>query len=155
MIPKTMRISSVFRIHYSKTAMGRDTLMVDLQFADDRIIRICCTHLESLVTQPRKRPGQLAEAAARMKQADVFASVLAGDLNAIELFDKTLHTDNDLKDACLDYAGVDGQERYMTWGQMASTRERKRFGLSRMDKIIYCRGLELERFHIRYGRAAW
>lgn len=126
--------------------MERDALMVDLLHTDNRSVRLCCTHLESLVAKPPKRPAQLAEAAASMKAADTFGAVLAGDLNAIETFDKTLHLDNGLKDACLESGGEEGDVKFMTWGQMAPTREREMYGLHRMDKILYCGGLQLEYF---------
>lgn len=123
--------------------MQRDGLFIDLAF-NDKTVRICCTHLESLVANPPKRPSQLATAAKFMHQAD--ASILGGDLNAIESFDKTLHSDNNLKDAYLETGGIEDAESGMTWGQMAATRERNKFGLSRMDKLMFCGALEVEHF---------
>lgn len=138
-----MRVAKVFRVHYEDTAMERDGLFIDI-FNGDKITRICSTHLESLVADPPKRPSQLATAAKFMHEAD--ASILGGDLNAIQPFDKTLHSDNDLKDAFLEHGGVEDDKNGMTWGQMAATRERQRFGLSRMDKLLYCGTLQLEYF---------
>lgn len=63
---------------------------------------------------------------------------MAGDLNAIQEFDRTLPAENGLKDAYLDTGGVEGAEEGMTWGQMARRAERERFGLSRMDKVLFC-----------------
>ncbi|KAK3344002.1 Endonuclease/exonuclease/phosphatase [Lasiosphaeria hispida] len=144
LIPKSMPIKAVFRVPYPETAMGRDALFVEVALPQDKILRICSTHLESLVRKPPLRPSQLATAAQFMHQAD--ASVLGGDLNAIEDFDNTLHVDNGLKDAYLENGGEEGVPAGMTWGQMAATRSREMFGLSRMDKILYCGGLEVEAF---------
>jgi tyrosyl-DNA phosphodiesterase 2 len=138
-----MRISKVFRVHYEHTAMQRDGLFIDIAIKH-QIVRVCCTHLESLVADPPLRPKQLAAAAKFMHEAD--ASILGGDLNAIQPFDKHLHTDNNLKDAFLDTGGEEDTDSGMTWGQMASTKERNKFGLSRMDKLMFCGALEIDHF---------
>lgn len=127
--------------------MERDGLFIDL-LVNDKILRICSTHLESLIAKPPKRPSQLAASAKFMHQAD--ASILGGDLNAIETFDKSLHSDNNLKDAYLETGGVEDAESGMTWGQMAATKEREKFGLSRMDKLMFSGALEVEHFE-RFG----
>jgi tyrosyl-DNA phosphodiesterase 2 len=139
-----MPIKGVFRVHYDSTIMERDALFVDIALPKEKTLRICSTHLESLIADPPKRPAQLATAASYMHKAD--ASVLGGDLNAIQLFDKTLHQENNLKDAYLEAGGQEGDPSGMTWGQMASTGSRKRFGLSRMDKLLFCGGLQLDGF---------
>lgn len=144
LVPKYLDIKQVFRVHYPDTNMGRDGLFVDIKAPSNKTLRLCSTHLESLVADPPKRPAQLACAAKYMHQAD--ASVLAGDLNAIQPFDQTLHFDNDLDDAYLESGGQEGAESGMTWGQMASIFQRQRFGLTRMDKVLYCGGLELISF---------
>lgn len=138
-----MTIAKIFRVHYDHTKMERDGLFIDLT-VNDKTVRICCTHLESLVAHPPLRPKQLAAAAQFMHEAD--ASVLGGDLNAIQPFDKTLHTQNSLKDAYLDTGGEEDAETGMTWGQMAPTKERNKFGLSRMDKLMFCGAIEVEHF---------
>jgi len=143
LIPRSMRIDKIFRVHYEHTAMERDGLFVDL-IVHGTVVRICCTHLESLIADPPLRPKQLAAAAKLMHEAD--ASILAGDLNAIQPFDKHLHTDNDLKDAYLEAGGEEDAESGMTWGQMAATKERAKFGLSRMDKLMFCGAVKLEHF---------
>lgn len=143
LIPKTMSIAKVFRVHYEHTAMERDGLFIDLAMKH-QTVRICCTHLESLVADPPIRPKQLAAAAKFMHEVD--ASILGGDLNAIQPFDKHLHTENSLKDAYLEIGGEEDAESGMTWGQMAPTKEREKFGLSRMDKLMFCGAVELEHF---------
>ena len=136
-----MPIKSVFRFHYERTGMGRDALFVDVALPEGKSLRIGTTHLESLAPRVPVRPAQLAAAAKFMHEAD--ASIIGGDMNAIQPFDKTLHLDNGLKDAYLESGGVEGAESGMTWGQMAGAPSRRRFGLSRMDKLLYCGGLEL------------
>ncbi|KAK3321442.1 Endonuclease/exonuclease/phosphatase [Cercophora scortea] len=144
LIPKSIPIKTVFRVHYSQTGMGRDALFVDISLPQDKTLRICSTHLESLVANPPVRPAQLAEAAKFMHEAD--AGILGGDLNAIQPFDKTLHLENDLRDAYLETGGQEDAEAGMTWGQMAGTWQRDKFGLTRMDKLLFCGGMEVESF---------
>ncbi|KAL2021158.1 hypothetical protein VTK56DRAFT_7464 [Thermocarpiscus australiensis] len=144
LVPRSMPIKSVFRVHYERTSMQRDALFVDVALPHEQTLRLCTTHLESLQANPPKRPSQLATAARYLHEA--YAGVLAGDLNAIEPFDRTLHLDNNLKDAYLEKGGQEGAESGMTWGQMAPAWDRERWGLSRMDKILFCGGLKLVDF---------
>ncbi|VUC24338.1 unnamed protein product [Clonostachys rosea] len=138
-----MAITDVFRIHYTNTDMSRDALFVEVCLRGKNV-RLCTTHLESLVAMPPLRPHQLAEAAEHLHNAD--AGILGGDLNAIEGFDRNLHTLNNLKDAYLETGQKEGAEEGMTWGQMAATKSRKRHGLTRMDKILYCGDIRLQGF---------
>jgi len=125
--------------------MGRDVLFVDIVLPQDKTLRVGTTHLESLRASPPLRPAQLTTAADLMKDTDV--AIVGGDLNAIEDFDKTLHLENDLKDAYLENGGAEGDEEGATWGQMVTKMERARFGLGRLDKILFCGdGLVLEGF---------
>ncbi|KAK4202634.1 Endonuclease/exonuclease/phosphatase [Triangularia verruculosa] len=136
LVPKVFPIKAVFRVYYPNSAMQRDALFVDIAIPRDKVLRVCTTHLESLVARPPKRPAQLAAAAKILHQAH--AGILAGDLNAIERFDWTLHEDNKLKDAYLETGGKSGDEAGMTWGLMGRSYERERYGLSRMDKVLFC-----------------
>jgi tyrosyl-DNA phosphodiesterase 2 len=151
LIDKRLPISGVFRVHYD-TRMGRDGLFVDISLPQmpPKMIRICNTHLESLAFSPPLRPAQLATAAKYMHAPEPTFSLLAGDLNAIQPFDRTLHTDSSLTDAYLALGGAEDSDDGYTWGQMAQTHLRERFGCSRMDKVLYCgEGVEvkqLERF---------
>ncbi|KAK3989822.1 hypothetical protein QBC44DRAFT_308160 [Cladorrhinum sp. PSN332] len=144
LVPRTMHIKGVFRVHYDNTEMQRDGLFVDIALPGDKTLRVCATHLESLVARFPKRPAQVATVAKFLKQADV--GVMAGDMNAIQDFDRTLPRENGLKDAYLESGGVEGDEKGMTWGQMAFTFQRKQFGLTRMDKVLYCGKVELVDF---------
>lgn len=89
LIPRSLSISSVARLHYAITAMQRDALFVDIalplpqplnsSIGNDTenatttnppphpILRLCTTHLESLAVKPPKRPAQLAAAAEHLR----------------------------------------------------------------------------------------
>jgi len=128
----------------------RDALFVDLRLPGDseKALRLCNVHLESLLANPPVRPLQVAKAAAFMKAEKARAALLAGDLNAIEPFDRTLHSDNGLKDAYLELGGKEDSDDGFTWGQQAPRALRDQFGCSRMDKAFYwgnIKALSLER----------
>lgn len=139
-----MSVEKVFRVHYEKTNQERDALYVDIKTANTQCLRICSTHLESLALEPPLRPSQMATAAKWMRKAD--ASILGGDLNAIQPFDRTLHSDNGLKDAYIETGGQEDSESGMTWGQMAPIMQRLTYGLSRMDKFMFCGHLKIDHF---------
>ncbi|KIW04062.1 uncharacterized protein PV09_04880 [Verruconis gallopava] len=123
---------------------SRDALFVDLKVrsGNEGLLRLCNVHLESLVAEPPVRPLQVAKAAKYMKTSNVYASILAGDLNAIEPFDRMLHSDHGLKDAYLELGGKEDHGDGYTWGQQAPKELRERFGCSRMDKAFYCGNVE-------------
>lgn len=141
LLPKSMAITNVFRVHY-ETSMGRDALFVDINI-DGKTVRLCTTHLESFPEGSSKRRGQLAIAAEYLHQTDV--GILGGDLNALKDIDKSLHTENQLKDAYLKTGQVEGSKEGMTWGQMAAIYERHH-GLSRVDKLLFCGAIQVEDF---------
>ena len=150
LIDKRLRIRSAFRVHYAATKMERDVLVVDVELdagggGKGRVLRVCNTHLESLIAEPPLRPAQMAVAGRWMREAAarVHASVLAGDLNAIQPFDRTLHSENGLRDAYLELGGREDEEQGYTWGQQAQTRLRDIFGCSRMDKVFFWGGVEV------------
>jgi tyrosyl-DNA phosphodiesterase 2 len=97
LIDRRLAVQSCFRVHYSKTRMERDGLFVDVMLNSKRI-RLCTTHAESLALQPAYRPLQLEMCARHMHDPHVYASILAGDLNAIEPADANIHVENGLKD---------------------------------------------------------
>ncbi|KAK3387641.1 Endonuclease/exonuclease/phosphatase [Podospora didyma] len=144
LVHKSIPVKSIFRVHYANTSMGRDVLFADIELPHENVLRIGSTHLESLIAGPPKRPSQLATAASYMHK--VHAGIIGGDMNAIEPFDKTLHLDNKLKDAYLETGGKECSDAGMTWGQMASRWSRERYGLTRMDKLMFCGCLEVESF---------
>ena len=143
LIPKTMAITDVFRVHYVRTTMMRDALFVDVDMGG-KTIRLCTTHLEFLTAIPPKRPQQLAEAAEYLHKA--YAGILAGDLNAIQDFHRFLPSRNNLKDAYLETGYAEDDPAGMTWGPIAATLSRRRHGLTQMDKMLFCGAVQVEDF---------
>ena len=146
LIDRRLPVKDVFRVHYTSTRMQRDGLFVDIAAGKEKVLRFCNTHLESLIANPPLRPVQMKIAAQYMREPGVHASFLAGDLNAIQPFDRTLHSDNGLKDAFIELGGKEDSNDGYTWGQQAQTKLREMFGCSRMDKVFYCGSAEIERF---------
>jgi len=142
LIPRSLQIKRVFRVAYPNSRMGRDALFVDIALPQDKTLRVGTSHLESLRANPPRRPAQLNLAASFMKQAD--AGIVGGDLNSIEEFDKTIHLGSGLKDAYLESGGEEDAVEGMTWGQMVTDENRDQFGLGRLDKILFCGGLEVD-----------
>jgi tyrosyl-DNA phosphodiesterase 2 len=154
LLDKRLTIQSVFRVHYSQTRMDRDALFVDVGTGLNNsqwVIRLCNSHLESLVMSPPLRPAQMGLIARYLHAEQVQFGITAGDFNAIQPFDRTLHTDNDLKDAFLERGGKEDTEEGYTWGQQAATKFREQFGCSRMDKAFFCGKAELLDFN-RFGQ---
>ena len=150
LIDRRLPIKTCFRVHYSQTRMERDGLFVDVVL-DKKPIRLCNSHLESLALEPPYRPAQIKMIAEYMKDYTVYGAAVAGDSNAIQDFDKTLHLENDLKDAYLELGGHEEDAAGgHTWGQQAATALREKFGTSRMDKVFFCGGLQCLRFE-RFG----
>ncbi|KAL2789079.1 Endonuclease/exonuclease/phosphatase [Aspergillus keveii] len=150
LIDARLSISSAFRVHYAATRMDRDAFFVDIAVIGKKI-RLCNTHLESMALDPPFRIPQMRLIAGYMHDTRLNAAITAGDFNAIQPFDRTLHVDNNnnLKDAFLELGGKEDTEEAYTWGQQAVTALRERFGCSRMDKVYFCGGvkvLKLERF---------
>ena len=150
LIPGTLAITNVFRVHYEATKMERDGLFVDLDLGNGKTVTVCNTHLESLVAEPPLRPKQVEIAAKHLRGEHLAGGIMGGDFNAIQPFDRTLHSDNGLKDAYLELGGKEDSDEGYTWGQMAPGKQREMFGCSRMDKLFFCGGLEVVDFQ-RFG----
>ncbi|KAH7082608.1 Endonuclease/exonuclease/phosphatase [Paraphoma chrysanthemicola] len=143
LVDRRLRIQSVFRVPWI-TKFDRDGLFVDIALSDAKssgdeakVLRLCNTHLESLVADPPVRPLQLAAAAEYLNKVEVSCALLAGDLNAIQPFDRTLHRENGLNDTYLILGGKEDSDDGYTWGQQVPQWMKDRFGCSRMDKILY------------------
>ncbi|TGJ83173.1 hypothetical protein E0Z10_g5578 [Xylaria hypoxylon] len=157
LVDRRLGVGGVFRVHYALTRMDRDALFVDVVVAassqskggNEKIIRFCNTHLESLAQEPSYRPPQVALAAKFMHEETIHGA-LSGDLNAIQPFDRTLHSSNGLCDAYLELGGKEDSEEGYTWGQQAAPELRNMYGCSRMDKVLYCGGVVVEKF-ARFG----
>lgn len=145
LIDRRLPIASIFRVHYSATRMERDGLFVDVKL-QDKTVRLCNTHLESLALEPPYRIPQMKLCAEYMHNAEVHGAITAGDFNAIQDFDRTLHSENGLKDAFLEQGGKEDDPDGHTWGHQAATALRKQFGTSRMDKVYFCGDLQLSSF---------
>ena len=146
LIDHRLPIAQVFRNAY-KTQMDRDGLFVDILAghpSTPRTIRFCNTHLESLQLQPPLRPAQFATVSQHLHASSLHAGLLAGDLNAIEPFDRTLHITNNLKDAYLEAGGKEDSDQGYTWGYQSYAELREKFGCSRLDKILYCGRCEVK-----------
>ncbi|KAF7157181.1 hypothetical protein CNMCM6106_002263 [Aspergillus hiratsukae] len=188
-IDKRLVVTGVFWVPYSSSRMERDGLFVDVDVDVDasrpgaeggklstligsallklrpkgRILRLCNTHLESLVSHPPIRPVQLHLASSFMHGSGPapapedenddegegkytpptsHAAILAGDLNAFAPEDRSAPGECGLKDAFLALGGREGTEESFTWGQQVPDWMREKFGCSRMDKILYCGGVE-------------
>jgi tyrosyl-DNA phosphodiesterase 2 len=142
LVDRRLTIAGVFRVPWV-SKFSRDGLFVDIAVrnkqsvkGDATVLRICNTHLESLVADPPVRPLQLAAAATYLQKPNVVGALLAGDLNAIQPFDRTLHSDNGLKDAYLELGGQENSDDGYTWGFQVPQWMRDKFGCSRMDKIL-------------------
>src|SRR5205085_1541671 len=108
-------------------------------------LRLCNTHLESLPVRPTTvRSNQLVLCSAQLHAPNIHGGVVAGDFNAIQPFDRTLHVENDLIDAYLTLSGLEDSEDGYTWGYQSSEYSMRRFGPSRMDKVMFCGGVKVE-----------
>ncbi|KAI1089683.1 Endonuclease/exonuclease/phosphatase [Rostrohypoxylon terebratum] len=155
LVDRRLSITSCFRVHYEKTRMGRDAFFVDVLLNGNssgraKSIRLCNSHLDSLAFEPPFRPAQVQIMAKYMREDGVDGALAAGDFNAIQPLDKTLHLDNGLKDAYLENGGVEDTDEGYTWGQQAATEERNKYGLSRMDKVYFTGDPKLLHFQ-RFG----
>jgi len=142
LIDRRLDVRQVFRVPVV-SKFERDGLFVDIALEDhDNVLRLCNVHLESLVADPPVRPLQLEAIAKWLQRNDVCAAALAGDCNAIEPFDRKLHTEYELQDAYLALGGEEDREEGHTWGDQVPDWEKRKFGKSRMDKVMFCGALE-------------
>ncbi|KAF2707849.1 hypothetical protein K504DRAFT_458334 [Pleomassaria siparia CBS 279.74] len=148
LVDRRLRIENVFRLPFV-SKFDRDGLFVDIGLSgnnSDKVLRLCNVHLESLVADPPVRPMQLQTAANHLKDNQVAGALLAGDLNAIQPFDRTLHLENHLKDAFLELGGVEDSDDGYTWGYQSGQAAREKFGCTRMDKILFRGDLTATKF---------
>ncbi|ORY11701.1 Endonuclease/exonuclease/phosphatase [Clohesyomyces aquaticus] len=147
LVDRRLGVRNVIRVPWI-SKFERDGLFVDVQLEGegDGVLRLCNTHLESLVADPPIRSLQLAAAAPYLDAQNVAAALLAGDLNAIQPFDRTLHTENGLKDAYLELGGKEDSEEGYTWGYQVPAYLKDKFGCSRMDKIFFRGEVEVKGF---------
>jgi tyrosyl-DNA phosphodiesterase 2 len=142
LVDRRLKTQSVFRVPWI-SKFGRDGLFVDIALTNpqspeetSKVLRLCNTHLESLIADPPFRPLQLAQASTILTETNVACALLAGDMNAIQPFDRTLHSELNLKDAYLELGGQEDSQDGYTWGYHIPQWKLDRFGYSRMDKIL-------------------
>lgn len=142
LLDRRLTIKNVFRAPWI-SRFDRDGLFVDIALTNTqpgndnkKVLRLCNTHLESLIADPPVRPLQLAAASKILKENSVASALIAGDFNAIQPFDRTLHSENDLKDSYLELGGQEDSDDGFTWGYQVPQWMRDKFGCSRMDKIL-------------------
>jgi tyrosyl-DNA phosphodiesterase 2 len=155
MIPKLLRVKGAFRMPLP-SEMGRDALFVDLTIQPttesdglEEVFRLCTTHLESLAQCSFLRARQLKQITEKLKEdtqtAKVVASLLGGDMNALDPDESTLHRQVGLRDAwedglslCTTSSGDSKIEISRvgghTWGHQSNNNKRNP---KRLDKFFY------------------
>ncbi|KAJ0414572.1 Endonuclease/exonuclease/phosphatase [Aspergillus carlsbadensis] len=153
LVDRRLDVHRVFRVPYATSSMHRDGLFVDIE----RVLRLCNTHLESLASGTPKRPVQMKTAARLMHGRQEtgntdslplptpHAAILAGDLNAFAPEDALLPEACGLRDAFLVLGGVEETEEAYTWGKQNPVWFVGRFPDARLDKVLFCGGVEVVR----------
>ncbi|KAL2837455.1 Endonuclease/exonuclease/phosphatase [Aspergillus pseudodeflectus] len=168
LIDRRLDLKRVFRVPYAVSYMRRDALFVDIGLelpsttsstsasgggggggvGEERILRLCNTHLESLASGTPRRPVQMHLASRFMHGLDKsglptpHAAILAGDLNAFAPDDLALPESCGLRDAFLVLGGVEDTEESYTWGKQNTGWLVGRFPDARLDKVLFCGGVE-------------
>ncbi|KAI5863148.1 Endonuclease/exonuclease/phosphatase [Durotheca rogersii] len=154
LVDRRLRIASCFRVYYSKSRLMRDACFVDVELgaggAAPLTVRLCNTHLDALSVLPPYRPRQVWLIAQHLRSPAVGAGVVAGDFNATEAYDRTLHSENRLRDAYLELGGREDAPDSHTWGPQAQTALKTRHPAVRMDKVLFTGPLTPRSFE-RFG----
>ncbi|KAK7949452.1 endonuclease exonuclease phosphatase family protein [Apiospora saccharicola] len=167
LIDRRLPLFNVFRAYYPETSMARNALCVDIAMGAGgglgpqgggryKTTRLCNTQLEgglsSSKTPPTVRPAQMRRLAGLLKGGDgdsdsdknnhVAAGIVAGDFHATQDYDRTLPSENGLRDAYLELGGTEESEEGHTWGPQATTAAREGLGVerARLDKVLYFPG---------------
>ncbi|KAF7593126.1 hypothetical protein BBP40_012005 [Aspergillus hancockii] len=139
--------------------MGRDAPFVDLEIQSGTL-HLCNIHLERLTSNPTYQikisqfiqgPG-IGEIGLPVPRA----AILAGNLNAFAPEDLTASVECGLQDAFLVLGREDGTEESFTWGQQIPQSKRERFRCLRIDKVLFCGGVEVNELErIGAGEMVW
>lgn len=148
LIDRRLPITSCFRVHFAQTFVDRDAHFVDVSMGpagarSASTIRLCNVHLESFDWETPLRPAQMGIISKYIHEDGVNGGIVAGDFNSLQPYDKTLHTEHNLKDAFLEIGGQEDSEAGFTWG-LQSPPVMMADGPSRLDKIMFhgdCFGL--------------
>ncbi|KAL4924810.1 endonuclease/exonuclease/phosphatase family protein [Aspergillus undulatus] len=155
LIDRRLSVQCVFRVPYALSVMDRDALFVDVNYQGS-ILRVCNTHLESLGSGIEVRPVQLKLASDFMHGINdndtdggteyqlpkPHAAILAGDLNAFAPTDAAAPGECNLNDAFLATDGKENTEKAYTWGYQQASWSGQKFPPARMDKVLFCGGVE-------------
>ncbi|RYP61194.1 hypothetical protein DL769_007833 [Monosporascus sp. CRB-8-3] len=161
LVDRRLSVAACFRVHFSQTLVDRDAHFVDVMMrrlgtsgspkSAHTNIRLCNVHLESFDWETPLRPAQMRIIAEYVHKDGMDGAVVAGDFNSLQPYDRTLHTEHNLKDAFLESGGQEDVEAGFTWG-LQSPEVMRADGPSRLDKIMFAGAcLQLRRFEI-FGR---
>ncbi|OCL10657.1 hypothetical protein AOQ84DRAFT_426435, partial [Glonium stellatum] len=137
LLDRRLSVKRVSRLKYISEYL-RDGLFVDLAIHHTQVFRLCNTHLDSMASNPPLRPLQMKGVAKWLHSDDVYAGILAGDMNANRPLDQTLPHENAFKDAYLELGGREDAKEGCIWGFQSQETIKKRFGPARLDKVLYC-----------------
>jgi tyrosyl-DNA phosphodiesterase 2 len=110
----------------------------------EKVFRIVNVHLDSMASNPPMRPLQMAAVGRWAGSEECAAGIVAGDMNANRVDDRMLPQENGFKDAYLELGGVEDAEEGMTWGYQSEEWMAKRFEPKRLDKVLFCGGVEVK-----------
>ncbi|RYO87079.1 hypothetical protein DL764_008916 [Monosporascus ibericus] len=161
LVDRRLLVTACFRVHFTQTLLDRDAHFIDIMIRPPRasgskgsgnvILRLCNVHLESFDWETPLRPAQMRAIAKYIHQDGIHAALVAGDFNSLQPYDMTLHTENELRDAFLQFRGQEDEEAGFTWG-LQSPKVMMADGPSRLDKIMFTGAcLQLRRFEV-FGR---
>jgi len=164
LVPRSgeVNVTKVFKIPFEDSRMGREAVFVDMEVGGEgpepRLVRIANTHLESLSGfGDIARPKQLSVVASHLSADDIFAGIVAGDMNPIGPKDDDLPETLGLSDAwkiCHTPGVAETAEETRRREQEAHTwgyQPRSRYAPKRMDKVLFKGPLavkEIERFSV-------
>ena len=151
--PRTLAIKSSWRLRLP-SEMGRDALFVDIPRSsvrkdagdNERIIRLCTTHLESLESGAALRKKQLQLISQHLKGCEennvVACGIIGGDFNSIQDCEDLEPTEMGLIDAWTGSSELSsdvlphfhGRKGGYTWGYQSPTNH---FPSRRFDKFLY------------------
>jgi hypothetical protein len=138
--------------------MGRDALFVDLMLqptaernGEERVFRVCTTHLESFGAGISLRTKQLQLIAEKLmddpQAGQIAAGLVGGDMNALDGSESGMHREMGLRDVWEETTSLGSGETETsrggncghTWGYQSHNNQR---APKRLDKFFYVGGLQ-------------
>jgi len=135
LVSKDLPLVKAEILHYGNSRMARTALAVYVMLsepepsAENAVICIVNTHLESLKIGSTSRPKQMELAARFLKQVEVRGGVVVGDMNPVGPQDEDLPLSVGLRDTWRRGSDASGH----TWGYQGN----QGFPPARFDKILY------------------